>query len=233
MTIFKNMNWMSILGLCLITIGTILSFFGSNFSDEKGQKNLTSKIQEKNETIEEIKGTNNQLLSQNSSLIKSSEATSKTNKNLIQQNTSLIKSNTLISENNENLASQNTEMLSKISNYQKDLEDRNKIIRQLEKDISNIKEYSSYAKMDLYGLEMSAGDGITIKTDLSVRMEKVLIKKGNQAFVKVDKANIPILEEIIKKYPNFPFGYCATATAVIRCSSAILNFSNRLTLYHA
>ena len=150
---------MSILGLCLITIGTILSFFGSNFSDEKGQKNLTSKIQEKNETIEEIKGTNNQLLSQNSSLIKSSEATSKTNKNLIQQNTSLIKSNTLISENNENLASQNTEMLSKISNYQKDLEDRNKIIRQLEKDISNIKEYSSYAKMDLYGLEMSAEIG--------------------------------------------------------------------------
>ena len=75
---------------------------------------------------------------------------------------------------------------------------------------------------------MSAGDGITIKTDLSVRMEKVLIKKGNQAFVKVDKANIPILEEIIKKYPNFPFGYYAMA--VLRQSLGYKdwrNFSNK------
>ena len=51
------MNWMSILGLCLIVLGTIFSFFGTYSSDKQSQQQLTSKIQQKDETIDSINPT--------------------------------------------------------------------------------------------------------------------------------------------------------------------------------
>ena len=147
------MNWMSILGLCLIVLGTVFSFFGTFFSDKKGQQELTTKIQEKNQTIDEINSSNIKLVAA--------------------------------------------------------IEERNKRIQILEDGINNIKEYSYYATLDIYGRNMNVGNGLSLKSDLSNRMEKVVTVVNEKIFVKNDKANLVIIDEVIEKYPNFPFGYFA------------------------
>lgn len=105
------MNWMSIMGLCLITIGTIFSFVGTYKSDKEGQNELTAKIQEKNAVIENI----------NSNNIK-----------LIEQNSSLISSNNDMTHTNKELFGQNRDMLVKVDNYQKTIEEKEKRIKELE-----------------------------------------------------------------------------------------------------
>lgn len=182
------MNWMSILGLCLIVLGTVFSFFGTYFSDKQGQDELTNKIQEKNKTIDEINSNNIKLIDQNSTLLNSNSEVSNTNKDLI---------------------GQNTDMLSKIGKYQSDIEERNKRIQSLEGEINNVKEYSYYATLDIYGRDVIVGNGLTFSSDLSNRMGKVIDEVNGKLFVRNDKKSLPILDEVIEKYPNFPFGYFA------------------------
>jgi len=105
------MNWMSILGLCMIVIGTVLSFFGTYSSDKEGQAELTKKIQEKNAVIDSI----------NSNNIK-----------LIDQNITLLKSNDLVTNTNNELIGQNKEMIARVGAYQKDLVERDERIKELE-----------------------------------------------------------------------------------------------------
>lgn len=182
------MNWMSILGLCLIVLGTVFSFFGTYFSDKQGQNELTNKIQEKNKTIDEINANNIKLIDQNSTLLNSNSDVSNTNKDLI---------------------GQNTDMLSKIGKYQADIEERNKRIQLLEGEINNVKGYYYYATLDIYGRDVMVGYGLTFTSDLSDRMGKVVTDVNGKLYVKNDIANLPILDEVIEKYPNFPFGYFA------------------------
>ncbi len=177
---------MSILGLSLIVLGTVFSFFGTYFSDKKSQSELTTKIQEKNNTIDNINENNTKLITQNSTLLKSTDDVSNTNKDLI---------------------GQNKDMLDKISKYQSDIEARDKQIEQLKNDISNVKEYSYYATLDIYGRNMKPGYGIKFSSDLSDRMSKILIENEGKVFVKNDNSVIKEIDDVIKLYPNFPFGY--------------------------
>ena len=179
---------MSILGLCLIVLGTVFSFFGTYFNDKEGQNELTTKIQEKNNTIDQINSNNAKL---------------------IDQNTSLLSSTNEVSATNKDLNSQNTGMLEKVSKYQADIEDRNKRIQLLEGEVLNVKEYGFYATLDIYGRNVTPGYGIKFSSDLSDRMEKILTVVDGQTYVKNDKSNLPLVEEVIKRYPNFPFGYFA------------------------
>ena len=182
------MNWMSILGLCLIVLGTVFSFFGTYYNDKQGQEELTSKIQEKNKNIDEINSNNVKLIDQNSDLLNSNSDVSNTNRDLIKQN---------------------TDMLSKVGQYQSDIEERNKKIQALESEINNVKEYSYYATLDIYGIDIIAGYGLTYTSDLSKRMGKVVEEVNGKLYVRNDKKSLPILDEVIEKYPNFPFGYFA------------------------
>lgn len=182
------MNWMSIVGLCLIVIGTVFSFFGTYFSDKASQNELTSKIQEKNQVIDNINESNTKLIDQNSTLLSSNDKVSNTNQNLI---------------------TQNKDMLDKISRYQSDIEERNREIERLKKDVSNVKEYSFYATFDLYGLPIKSGFGIKFSSDLSDRMSKIFTEIGGKIYVRNDKALLPEIEEVIRRHPNFPFGYWA------------------------
>jgi len=182
------MNWMSILGLCLIVFGTIFSFFGIYYSDKQSQQQLTNKIQQKNETIDSI-NTNN---------IK-----------LINQNTYLLNSSTHVYETNKNLVSQNNDMLGKIQKYQQDIEQRNKRIESLEHQVNNIKEYGYYATLDIYGRNFTPDTGIKFNSDLSNRMEKILTEVNGKTFVKNGNSVLPEIDVVIEKYPNFPFGYWA------------------------
>ncbi len=182
------MNWMSILGLCLIVLGTVFSFFGTVFSSKLSQQELTVKIQEKNNTIDNINTSNIKLIDQNSSLLSSTNDVSNTNKSLIAQNNG---------------------MLDRISKYQSDIEERNKKIDQLNSEIENIKEYSLYATLDIYGRDLTPGYGIKYTSDLSDRMNKILFEDNGRIFVKNDKSILKDIDEVIANYPNFPFGYWA------------------------
>lgn len=182
------MNWMSVLGLCLIVLGTVFSFFGTYQNDKEGQKELTNKIQEKNKTIDEISSTNAKLLDQNASLLNSNDDVSKTNRSLI---------------------SQNKDMLDKIGYYQKDIEERNKKIEALENEVENVKEYNYYSTLNMYGLDKVYGMGISYDTDLSKRMKRILFEKDGKIFVKTELSILPEIDEVILKYPKFPFGYWA------------------------
>jgi len=206
------MNWMSILGLCLIVLGTIFSFFGTSFSDEKGQKELTDKIQEKNKVIDQINLNNIRLIDQNTSLIESNTHVSENNKELLFQNTSLIKSNSEVSGNNKGLLNQNTEMLNKIAKYQNDIEERNRKIQELESQVDNVKKYNFFADMDITGRNMSTPDGnIVITTGITILMDKILDKTDNNYVVKSDASTLTLINEVIKKFPDFPFGYYTKA----------------------
>jgi hypothetical protein len=182
------MNWMSILGLCLIISGTVFSFFGIYYSDKRNQQEFTSKLQEKNETIDSI----------NSSNIK-----------LINQNASLLNSNADVSETNKNLVSQNNDMLGKIQKYKQEIEERNKRIGSLENQVNNVKEYGYYATLDIYGRNFIPETGNKFNSDLSNRMEKILVEINGKTFVKNGNAVLPEIDAVIEKYSNFPFGYWA------------------------
>lgn len=179
---------MSILGLCLIVLGTVFSFFGTYYSDKQGQEELTNKIQEKNQVIDNINLSNAKLIDQNSTLLKSNEDVSKSNQNLI---------------------GQNKDMLEKVGRYQADLEERNKTIELLQEEIRNVKVYSNYAKMDVYGRDMIPGYGMKVSSDLIDRMTKILVEQNGSIYVKNDKTLLPEIDNVIRLYPNFPFGHWA------------------------
>jgi len=180
------MNWMSIIGLCLIVLGTVFSFFGTFSSNKKSQDDLTSKIQEKNIIIDEIRQSNIKLIDQNSSLLNSNNKVSTTNMDLIDHS---------------------NEMLNKISIYQQDLEERNIKIQELEKEILNVKKYSYYADYNIYGTNIMMGLGLSFSSDLSNRMKELLFEKDGKTYVKNLIENLPLIDEVIEKYPYFPFGY--------------------------
>jgi cell division protein FtsB len=177
---------MSILGLCLIVLGTIFSFFGTVNSSKQSQSELTSKIQEKNQKIDEINMSNTKLIDQNANLLSTTNEVSNTNKDLLNQN---------------------REMLSKVGSYQKEIEERNLKIQQLEFEVNNIKEYSFYATLDITGQAIQIGNGLTYSSDLSNRMKNLIEEKHKQMYVKPDLSLIPQIDEVISKYPKYPFGY--------------------------
>lgn len=182
------MNWMSILGLCLIVFGTIFSFFGIYYSDKQSQQQLTSKIQQKDETIDSINANNIKLINQNASLLNSS---------------------THVNETNKNLVSQNNDMLGKIQEYRQEIEQENKRIEFLEHQVRNVKEYGYYATLDIYGRNFTPDTGTKFNSDLSNRMEKILTEVNGKTFVKNGNTVLPEINVVIEKYPNFPFGYWA------------------------
>ncbi len=63
--------------------------------------------------------------------------------------------------------------------------------------------------MDIYGRDVIVGNGLTFSSDLSNRMKKVVDEVNGKLYVRNDKKSLPILDEVIEKYPNFPFGYFA------------------------
>ncbi len=182
------MNWMSIVGLIMILLGTFFSFLGTYSSDKKSQKELSDQIREKNNTIDEINANNIKLIDQNSSLLNSNEKVTGTNEDLIFQN---------------------SQMLDRISRYQADLEERNLRIKELEREMLDIKEYSFYADYNITGTNLNAGTGLSISSDLYNRMSKILSIKDDNAFIIQDQENIKLIDEIIELYPYFPFGYFA------------------------
>ncbi len=181
---------MSIVGLCLIVLGTVFSFFGTYFSDKEGQTELTGKIQEKNKTIDAINASNVKL---------------------VDQNTALLSTTTEAANSNKDLISQNTDMLSKIAKYQNDIEQRNKEIDSLRNEVINVKQYSYYATLDIYGRDVIPGYGIIVSSDLIDRMKNILVEGKGTIAPKATMEVLPLINDVIRKYPNFPWGYYCKA----------------------
>ena len=110
----------------------------------------------------------------------------------------------------QELIQQNTTMLSKISNYQNELELRNRKIEILEKQVNDVKKYNHVATLDITGRAIPNGD-IVFTSDLTILMDQILEHIDNVYRVKTDSKVLIIIDEAIKKFPNFPFGYYTKA----------------------
>jgi tetratricopeptide (TPR) repeat protein len=89
---------------------------------------------------------------------------------------------------------------------------KNQEIKKLDQNISNLRSYSHMAKLDIYGLEFHVGYGLKGgETSLSLLMKNILETKENKTFIILNDTALGFANQVIKKYPNFPFGYYAKA----------------------
>jgi hypothetical protein len=86
---------------------------------------------------------------------------------------------------------------------------------QSDREVSNIKDYSLYATMNIFGDDrlITGGKGIsvTFHSPLYDKMNRIVETKNDLAYIKTDRALIPTVDSVIKEYPKFPFGYYAKA----------------------
>lgn len=186
------MNWMSILGLCMIVAGTVLSFFGTYSSDKEGQAELTEKIQEKNAVIDSI----------NSNNVK-----------LIDQNITLIKSNDIVTNTNNELIGQNREMIARVETYQKDLVARDERIKELE-ELSKKTERGVVSITQFDGSYMVRQGGSLSVTGGTIenKVFKELVKlEGERKFAEV----IKLCDRTIESSPKWYTPYLYKAISLL------------------
>ncbi len=83
--------------------------------------------------------------------------------------------------------------------------DRN--INSLQTEVRNVKDYSYYATLDMYGRPFTANNGLTFSNSLSAKMEHLLVVKDGKIYPRGDPGLIPNIDSVIAEYPYFPFGY--------------------------
>jgi hypothetical protein len=185
------MHWMSILGLIFITIGGILSFFGSQISEKNSQKEITEKIQAKDSIIDNINSNNIKLISQNSDL---------------------INSNTNVSASNNELINQNRDMLTKISQYQNDIENKNMRIKELEEK-SKLSERGIESKIEFNGARRirQGGYNSISQGPESLIFQNIIELQNQQKFTELLK----LCDENIQKTPEWFTLYIFKAIALL------------------
>lgn len=188
----KTMHWMSILGLIFITIGGILSFFGTQLSDKKSQDELSQKIQEKNKTIDNI----------NSNNVK-----------LIQQNSDLLNSNTNVSSSNQELISQNKDMLARVTQYQTEIEDKNNIIKELQEKVSQVERGIEF-KIHFNGIHRTRQGGdisVNSDTDENIAFNKMVNYDKQRNYADL----IKLCDAYINKQPQWYTPYIFKAISLL------------------
>lgn len=190
------MNWMSVFGLCLITIGTIFSFFGTYRSDKESQRELTGKIQEKNVVIENINSNNIKLISQNSTLLLSNSDMTNTSKELLVQN---------------------KDMLFKIENYQKTIEEKNEKIKELE-ELSKRSERGlvSITQYDgSYTVRQGGSTSVIAGTEENNVFKELANLEKEKKFVEM----IVLCDKSISKTPKWYTPYISKAIALLNINN--------------
>ncbi len=139
---FNNPEWITILGIVLIGIGTYFVYYGRKINNSimKGKlDNQTTQISSQtnilNEQTKRIESQEFTIRSLETNNVKLSEQITKLgdkNLDLISQNTELLGSNKSIQTNNQDLYEQNKGLTGKIENYQQELEEKTKKIQELE-----------------------------------------------------------------------------------------------------
>ncbi len=186
------MNWMSVVGLIFITVGTILSFVGTYMSDKEGQAELTNKIQEKNGVIEKINSNNTRL---------------------VEQNTELLTSNSEVATSNKDLFGQNKDMLLRIEKYQKDIEEKEKKIKELE-EISRKNDRGTTSSIQFNGAYIVRQGGSTmmeVGTEESKEFEKLSNLEKQHKFKEI----IEECDKMIPKYPRWYTPYFFKAVSLL------------------
>jgi hypothetical protein len=107
-------------------------------------------------------------------------------------------------------------MISNLNTSVSFLQNQNSIkdneIMKLKQDVTNIKDYINIARLDVYGLEFHVSPPlIQGQTPLSRLMKNVLERKGNEINLKMTDSSLFYINQVIKEFPNFPFGYWAKA----------------------
>lgn len=97
------------------------------------------------------------------------------------------------------------------------LDKKDQEIKNLNQNVTDLKNYSHVAMLNLKGVELEYGYDFTgWKTELYNLMESVLITNNVGTYFKVDESSLKILDEVILKYPNFPFGYSGMALILLQ-----------------
>lgn len=101
--------------------------------------------------------------------------------------------------------------LSKKPDFYSKIEQQDSIIKRLEKDVNNIKDYSNLSRIGVNGTEFGPGGDIEVSTPLSILMKNIFETKGAVTrLIQTDSALI-YADKVIAHYPKFPFGYYAKA----------------------
>lgn len=184
------MHWASILGLIMIFIGGLLSLYGSVQSDKETEQKLTSKIDERNNKIEELSHLNQEL--------------SNSNKELISQNIDLLRNNRNIQDGNFGLLEKNQDLLVRIDGYQKDIEQKDKIIEELERNAKIQKRNLSTIQFDGSYLDKTGGGiGVMYGTPENIAYKEFYTKHNENKWQEL----ISICDEQIFKSPSWLTSY--------------------------
>lgn len=118
---------------------------------------------------------------------------------------------------NDKLKNQTINNLSNsITSLQKDNVLKDSEINKLTNDVGNIRDYSNIAKLGLFGeIIHYAPPLIAPHNKLYDLMDSILEKKGNQIIVRQTDSTLMLINEVIKEYPKFPFGYFAKGMYLI------------------
>ncbi|OIN59965.1 hypothetical protein [Arsenicibacter rosenii] len=203
-----------LIGAIIATIGGLITALGTYLNNKNSSAKSSSILTGVKTGIEIGTNTNATVLKLNDKIESQAEIIDTlrlSNSKLIGQNTELLDLNIEIVNSNKILSSQNEGMLKKIDQYQYDIEERNKTIEQLKDDLVNVKDYTYYATRNHVGLERVyfGGDFTGFDNDLSSRMNLILYQKGSNFGVIRNPDLLPKINEVIEKYPKFPFSYWA------------------------
>ena len=103
-----------------------------------------------------------------------------------------------------------------VKKLQEESQLKDKELTNLKKGVSDIKDYASVARLNLFGLEHTYAYPLKFETELSNLMEKAIYVKSNQVLFYVNDSAIQWLTIAIEKYPKFPFSYYAMFEILLR-----------------
>lgn len=98
---------------------------------------------------------------------------------------------------------------SSVIELQKENETKDIQINQLGKDISNIKEFTSVAPLNILGLPQDPGGSLKYTSGISLLMQNVwdFDKSTNMYHIRYTDSALYYSNLVIDKFPNFPFGF--------------------------
>ena len=89
-------------------------------------------------------------------------------------------------------------------------------VRQKNKELEGIRDYTDVSKLDQSGKPFVAGGGIMYSTGISRIMEGTYTEHDGIVYFECDDESLKRYERAIQEYPRFPFSYLAIAHCLMR-----------------
>jgi hypothetical protein len=70
-------------------------------------------------------------------------------------------------------------------------------------------DYTYWSTLDMLGNRTNGTVTLEGDTNISIRMSKIIYTVNDQSYIRNDKFVLPIINDLISKYPKFPYGYAS------------------------